>query len=174
VPQGIITTLFVIGIILLAVEIFVIPGFGVSGILGIAALITGIFLATNSLMEGLLFTLGALIVLGMIIYLSFRSPRTRRLWQKFSLSTRQTVKGGYVAPKPQYEAYLGKVGRSLTQLRPAGTADFDGVHLDVVTEGSFIGPGTEIRVIMVEGPRIVVRQEKTFEGGGARVEPGSQ
>ncbi|EGW38941.1 nfeD-like family protein [Desulfosporosinus sp. OT] len=159
VPQGIIAALFVIGIVLLAVEIFIIPGFGVSGMLGIAALITGIFLVTDSLLEGVLLTGGALVVLGIITFLSFRSPRTRRLWQKFSLSTRQTSKGGYVAPKVQYEVYLGRVGISLTQLRPAGTADFDGEHLDVVTEGGFIGPGNGIRVIAVEGNRIIVREE---------------
>lgn len=159
-PQSIVTALFVIAIILLAVEIFVIPGFGISGILGIAALITGIFLVTDSVLEGLLFTGGALIALGIIIYLSFRSPRIRRLWQKFSLSTRQTTKGGYVAPKVQYEMYLGQVGISLTQLRPAGTADFAGEHLDVVTEGGFIGPRTRIRVIAVEGTRIIVREEE--------------
>ena len=159
-PQSIVTALFVIAIILLAVEIFVIPGFGISGILGIAALITGIFLVTNSVLEGLLFTGGALIALGIIVYLSFRSPRIRRLWQKFSLSTRQTTKGGYVAPKIQYEMYLGRVGISLTQLRPAGTADFAGEHLDVVTEGGFIGPRTKIRVIAVEGTRIIVREEE--------------
>lgn len=157
-PQSIVTALFVIGIILLAVEIFVIPGFGISGILGIAALIAGIFLVTDSVVEGLLFTGGVLIALGIIIYLSFRSPRIRRLWKKFSLSTRQTTKGGYVAPKVQYEIYLGQVGISLTQLRPAGTADFAGEHLDVVTEGGFIGPGTRIKVIAVEGTRIIVRE----------------
>lgn len=159
-PQGIIAALFVIGIFLFAVEIFVIPGFGVSGILGIGALITGIFLVTDSLLEGVLFTGGALVILGIITFLSFRSPRTRRLWRKFSLSTRQTSKGGYVAPKVQYEMYLGRVGISLTQLRPAGIADFDGEHLDVVTEGGFIGPGNGIRVIAVEGNRIIVREEK--------------
>ena len=161
-PQGIIISLIVLGVFLLALEVFVIPGFGVSGILGMAALITGIFLVTDSLLEGVLYTGGALVVLGIITYLSFRSPRTRRLWQKFTLSTSQTLKGGYVAPKVQYERYLGQTGISLTQLRPAGTADFDGVHLDVVTEGGFIGPGTRIRVIAVEGTRIVVREAKTL------------
>jgi membrane-bound ClpP family serine protease len=160
VPQGVIISLIVIGVFLLALEVFVIPGFGVSGILGMAALITGIFLVTDSLLEGLLFTGGALLVMGIMIYLSFRSPRTRRLWQKFTLNTRQTSKGGYVAPKAQYETYLGRVGISLTQLRPAGTADFEGVHLDVVTEGGFIGPGVGIRVLSVEGTRIIVREEE--------------
>jgi len=162
VPQGIIISLIVLGVFLLALEVFVIPGFGVSGILGMAALIAGIFLVTNSLLDGLLYTGGVLIVLGIITYLSFRSPRTRRLWQKFSLTTRQTSKGGYVAPKVQYETYLGRSGISLTQLRPSGTADFEGDHLDVVTEGGFIGPRTEIRVIAVEGTRIIVREEKTL------------
>lgn len=158
--QGIIIALILIGIALLAVEVFVIPGFGVSGILGMAALITGIFLVTDSLLEGLIFTAGTLIVLSIIIYLSFRLPRTRRLWKKFSLSTRQTTEEGYVAPKPQYEKYLGQVGVSLTQLRPAGTGNFDDAHLDVVTEGGFIGIGTAIKIIGVEGTRIIVREEK--------------
>lgn len=158
--QGIIITLILVGIALLAVEVFVIPGFGVSGILGMAALITGIFLVADSILEGLIFTAVALTVLGFIVYLSFRLPSTRRLWKKFTLSTRQTTKEGYVAPKPQYEMYLGQVGKSLTQLRPAGKGDFDGVHLDVVTEGGYIRIGTAIRIIGVEGTRIIVREEK--------------
>ncbi len=157
--QGLISSLIVLGVFLLALELFVVPGFGVSGILGIACLITGIFLVTDSVLEGVLFTGGAGIALGIIAYWSFRSPRTRRLWQKFSLTTRQTSKGGYVAPNIQYETYLGRVGIALTLLRPAGTADFDGEHLDVVTEGRFIEPGTGIRVISVEGTRIIVREE---------------
>jgi membrane-bound ClpP family serine protease len=160
VPQGIIISMIVLGVFFLALEMFVIPGFGISGILGMGALITGIFLLTDSLLEGVLYTGGALIVLGVITYMSFRSPRTRRLWQKFSLTTRQTSKGGYVAPKIQYETYLGRVGISLTLLRPAGTANFEGEHLDVVTEGGFIGPGTGVRVISVEGSRIIVREEE--------------
>lgn len=158
--QGIIIALILIGIALLAVELFVIPGFGVSGILGIAALVTGIFLVTDSLLEGFIFTAGALIALGIIVYLSFRLPGTRRLWKRFSLSTRQTAKEGYVAPKPQYEMYLGQAGVSLTQLRPAGIGDFNGVNLDVVTEGGYIGQGKAIRIIGVEGSRIIVREEK--------------
>ena len=92
-PQGIVISLIVLGIFLLALEVFVIPGFGVSGILGMAALITGIFLVTDSFLEGVLYTGGTLIALGIITYFSFRSPRTQRLWRKFSLTTRQTTKG---------------------------------------------------------------------------------
>lgn len=157
---GIIISLFIIGVVLLAIELFVIPGFGVSGILGIASLITGIFLITDSLLEGLLYTAGTLVVLAIVVALSFRSTRLRRFWQKFSLSTRQTNQEGYVAPKPQYEGYMGREGIALTQLRPAGTGVFDGVRLDVVTEGGFIKAGASIRVISVEGTRIIVRESK--------------
>jgi membrane-bound ClpP family serine protease len=162
VPHGIIISLIVLGVFFLALEVFVIPGFGVSGILGMAALITGIFLVTDSVLEGVLFTGGALIALGIIAYLSFRSPRTRRMWRKFSLTTRQTSNGGYVGPKVQSETFIGRTGISLTQLRPAGTGNFEGEYLDVVTEGGFIGPGTGIRIIAVEGTRIIVREEKTL------------
>lgn len=158
--QGIVISLIIIGVLLISMEVFVIPGTGISGILGMVALIIGIFLITDSLLEGLIITGIALIVLGLIIYWSFRLPRTKRLWQKFSLSTRQISKEGYVAPKPQYESYLGQVGVALTQLRPAGTANFDGVQLDVVTEGGFINTGTEIKIISVEGTRIIVRAEE--------------
>ncbi|MGI6120167.1 MAG: NfeD family protein [Desulfosporosinus sp.] len=161
--QTIIILLILIGIFLLALELFVIPGFGISGILGIAALVTGIFLVTDSLLEGVFYTGGALIVLGLIAYWSYRSPRTRKLWQKFSLSTRQTSDAGYVGPKVQAEKYIGRTGISLTQLRPSGTGNFDGEYLDVVTEGGYISQGTKIKVIAVEGTRIVVREVNNKE-----------
>ena len=157
--QGLVISLIIIGVLLIAIEVFLIPGTGISGILGMTALIIGIFLVADSMLEGLLITAIVLIVLGIIIYWSFRLPRTKRLWRKFSLSTRQISKDGYVAPKPQYESYLGQVGVALTQLRPAGTANFDGVHLDVVTEGGYINSGADIKVISVEGTRIIVRAE---------------
>lgn len=160
--QSVIISMIVLGVFLLALEVFVVPGFGVSGILGMATLITGIFLVTDSVLEGVLYTIGSLIVLGIITYLSFRSPRTRRLWQRFSLRTQQTANGGYVGPKVQSETYIGRTGISLTQLRPAGTGNFNGEYLDVVTEGGYIGHGTAIKVIAVEGTRIVVREEKTL------------
>lgn len=160
ITQGIVISLIILGILLLVIEIFVIPGFGVSGILGIAALIAGIFLVTDTVQEGILFTLGLLIVLGLLAYWSYRSPRTKKFWQRLSLSTRQISSEGYVGPKVDAEKYVGRIGISITQLRPAGTGNFDGEYLDIVTEGGYIAKGTRIKVIAVEGTRIVVREEK--------------
>ena len=52
---------------------------------------------------------------------------------------------------------MGKQGRTTSVLRPAGIGDFDGVRLNVVTEGGFIEQGTRIEIVRVEGGRIVVR-----------------
>ncbi|MDQ7092381.1 NfeD family protein [Desulfosporosinus sp. PR] len=153
---GFVVILFILGIVLLFLELFV-PG-GILGFLGIVALVIGIMLSVNSLLQGLFYVCLLLIILALLIALSFRFSKTRRFWEKFALKTRQTKNEGYVAPKPSYENFLGKQGIALSQLRPAGTADFNGERLDVVTEGGFIANGSKISVVAVEGTRIVVRQ----------------
>jgi membrane-bound ClpP family serine protease len=155
-----IVMLFAVGIILMALEFFVIPGFGISGILGIAALITGIVYATHSVLEGVLITGGTLVAMALLVYLSFRSPETNLLWKKLALNAKQNNLDGYVAPKAENKQYLGQPGIALTPLRPAGTGEFCGRRLDVVTEGEFIGRGCNIEVMAVEGTRIVVREQR--------------
>lgn len=148
--------LFILGIVLLFLEIFV-PG-GILGLLGIILFSVGIFLTVDSTFQAILYTGGLLITLGLLILLSFRFPQTRKFWERFSLSARQTKGAGYVAPKPSYENFLGKEGVAQSQLRPAGIADFNGERLDVVTEGGFISQGSKIKVIAVEGTRVIVRE----------------
>jgi membrane-bound serine protease (ClpP class) len=55
-------------------------------------------------------------------------------------------------------ALMGQVGRTITQLRPAGMTDFDGHRVDTLAEGMVIEAGTLVRVIDVRGHRVVVRQ----------------
>lgn len=154
--SGLIVALFGLGIILLILEIFV-PG-GILGLAGIVALVVGILFAADSLQQGLFYVFGMLAALGLLLGLSFRFPQTRRIWQRFTLKARQSNQEGYVAPKPSRESYSGRSGLALSQLRPAGTADFDGDRLDVVTEGGFIASGAKIKVIAVEGSRVIVRE----------------
>ncbi|AHF06821.1 NfeD family protein [Desulfitobacterium metallireducens] len=154
---GFVSTLFILGIILLFLEIFI-PG-GILGGLGIVLFSIGIFLIVDSALQAILYIGGMLLALGILILLSFRFPRTRKFWKKFSLGTRQMKEAGYVAPEPSYEHFLGKRGVALSQLRPAGVAEVEGERLDVVTEGGFISQGTKIKVIEVEGTRIIVREE---------------
>ena len=53
--------------------------------------------------------------------------------------------------------YLGKIGKTVTELRPAGAAELDGERLDVVSQGGFIEAGADVEVIEVSGNRIVVK-----------------
>lgn len=153
---GLIISLFVLGIILLFLEIFI-PG-GILGIAGIVLLATGIFMTTDSILEGVGYVSLMLIALGLLLALSFKLNRTRRFWKRLSLSTRQTKNDGYVAPTQRLETFIGYQGIAISQLRPAGTADFNGERLDVVTEGGFIKQGASIKIIAVEGTRVIVRE----------------
>lgn len=153
---GFTIALFAFGIALLTLEIFV-PG-GILGLFGIIALIGGIMLTVDSFTQGVFFVGLLLFTLTGLFVLSFRLPQTRFLWDRFSLKTCQTTKDGYVTPKQNYESFLDKQGIALCQLRPAGTADFNGERLDVVTEGAFVTSGSSIKVIAVEGTRVIVRQ----------------
>ncbi len=152
---AVIIALAVTGIVLLAVEIFVIPGFGVSGILGIVALMAAILIGSDSPGEALVYTVLALAVIGGMVFLGFKNGF---LAKRLFLTARQTNKEGYVAPKPDFSQYAGRCGVALSPLRPAGTADFAGERLDVVTEGSFIRKGAAVKILAVEGARIIVRE----------------
>ncbi|EGW40022.1 NfeD family protein [Desulfosporosinus sp. OT] len=155
---GLIVALFVSGIVLLILEIFV-PG-GILGLFGIIALIAGIMQTVDTLAQGVLCVTLLLIALAGFFALCFRMIQTCRMWERITLKTCQTQKEGYVLPKKSLAIFLGKQGITLSQLRPSGTADFCGERLDVVTEGTFVTSGSRIKVIAVEGTRVIVRQVK--------------
>lgn len=153
---GLVATLFVIGILLLILEIFV-PG-GILGLFGIITLSIAIMHSVDSFALGFFLICLLLLSFAGLFALSFRLPQTRFIWDRFSLKTCQTQEEGYTAPLQSYEIFLGKHGIALCQLRPAGTADFSGERLDVVTEGVYVTTGSRVKVIAVEGTRVVVRQ----------------
>lgn len=149
--------LFVIGIVLLVIEIFV-PGFGIWAILGIICLMSGVIMAAYDASDAAL-SLGigfilAMVLAGLVIY----AFRKRGIWNKFILKDELKTELGYVS-QPVKEYLLGKTGKALTPLRPAGTAVFDGERVDVVTAGEFIRQGQQVKVVLVEGGRIVVRDQ---------------
>ncbi|NPV26854.1 MAG: nodulation protein NfeD [Firmicutes bacterium] len=149
--------LFIGGVILLLLEILVIPGVGITGLAGVVAIVASIFLAAGSATEAL-FSLGvALVGTLVVLIVGWCVMKKRNLWSRLILGTRQENAAGYVAPRRELSQYLGKTGVTLSILRPAGVAEIEGVRLDVVTEGGFIPPKTSVRVVQVEGTRVVVR-----------------
>lgn len=160
--------LFTAGFALLTIEIFVLPGFGIAGLLGITLILISFVLAMTGMksLPGIpwwsqrqysqaIYSMG-MAVAGSIalafLALKFLLPKTP-FWGKISLESAETKEKGFTVTS--FEKFLGEEGVSRTMLRPAGKAEFGEELLDVVTEGEIIPKGTKIRIIRVEGNRIV-------------------
>lgn len=148
--------LFIIGLAMLVMEMFV-PSFGILGIVGSASLIVGVVRAaysTTHVALSLGIAVACALVAIVVVALVFKE---RGIWNKFVLSDSLTKEQGYL-PIEDRDNLIGLVGKSITPLRPSGTAEFDGRRLDVVTAGNFIASGCSIRVLKTDGTRIVVEE----------------
>jgi len=158
--------LFVIGVALLLVEIFVIPGFGIFGIAGIILMIAGLFMGLisdlpmvdGSILEMAIMQLaGAFILSGIVIFILVKTMPKTKMWNKLILQRNIEAKSGYTSDK-KFGSLLKKEGEALTDLRPAGTAIINDKRYDVVTQGEYIEKGNKIKVIEIEGSKIVVKE----------------
>ncbi|MCL2496088.1 MAG: nodulation protein NfeD [Clostridiales bacterium] len=149
--------LFIVGLILIVLEIFVIPGFGITGILGILSVLASLVLASPDFTQAMLTLGGSLTAAIIIILITLRNRKTRKVWGKLILAHKLETGEGYVSHDQDLPYYMGKRGKALTMLRPAGTVDIEGRRVDVVTMGEFIEAGSAVEVILVEGMRVVVR-----------------
>ena len=163
--------LFLLGVVLLVVEIFLIPGFGVTGISGIILMIAALVLSRQEFViprvpwqwdiflrnlrnVGFGFV-GSLVLLVVLLRIFPRAPGLKRL----ILESNQDTMAGYTVQSMESSALLtGRRGKAITALRPAGKAEFEGEVLVVETDGEFIEPGSQVEVIEVSGNRIVVRR----------------
>lgn len=97
-------------------------------------------------------------VIAIIIFaLIIKKLPTSKLWSKIILTKTSSSEEGYVS-SVDYSRYLHKEGIVLTELRPSGSVKIDDDVLDVVSEGSYISKGEKIRVVKIEGMRIIVRK----------------
>ena len=151
---------FIVGVVLLLVELFVIPGFGIAGIAGIGLMLGSVFFVFRSAykFETAIFTMSSAIILAfaLAIALSYLLPKTRA-WNHLVLSAAMDSGSGFhSAPREDFQVYVGKTGVALTPLRPAGTVRVDDTRLDVVTAGDFIVRDTPVKITSVEGSKIFV------------------
>ena len=149
---------FLVGIGLLVLEAFM-PGFGLPGISGIVMEIVAIALTwvNHGPVAALGLTIIVLSLIAIAISMSLRSATKGRLSRsKIILKDRESNEAGYRSAEDM-QVFLGKEGETTTVCRPTGMAEFDGVKLNVVSEGEFIPAGTRVRIVLVEGSRIVVR-----------------
>jgi membrane-bound serine protease (ClpP class) len=145
--------LLTVALILLVAEVLVIPGFGLAGALGVASLIGGVVLAFWRL--GTFWGGGAVVASVLICAVTlWVLPRTS-FGRDLVLDQRNTQ----AAPPPELAALSGQRGTTVTALRPAGAAQIGGQRVDVVSDGEFIAAGTPVRVVEVQGSRVVVQAE---------------
>ena len=152
--------LFLIGVGLIALEIFVIPGFGIAGILGITLMLGSVFFVFDKAYEFqtavMWLSISVILSAALIILAVWLLPETQ-LFRRFALSTVMDADMGYHSSSPEnFQDYIGKSGTALTPLRPSGTARIENKRVDVVTAGDFIPQNSDIKVIEVEGSKVFV------------------
>lgn len=176
----------VLGILLLGVEIFVLPGFGLFGVLGVVALFGGLlgtFIPAGGamgnaslqadLLRGATTIMLAVITAGIGMYLIARHFERVPLLDRLVLGARpddEEEEGARVDAElmraasrtPRAELTPGDLGVATTALRPSGTAEFGDRLVDVVSDLEVIDAGTRVRVVRVDGFRVVV----TTDGEG--------
>jgi membrane-bound serine protease (ClpP class) len=152
-----------LGLIALGVEVFVLPGFGVAGFLGIGAIAAAMVLAligaaptTGDVTQALAILAASLLITAAVVYAWLRHiPSSNRFGGLF-LKQGMPQAEGYISAAMRADL-MGKDGVALTDLRPAGTATIAGERVDVVTEGEYLNQGSAVRVIRSEGYRLVVQ-----------------
>lgn len=147
----------VVGIALIICEMLL-PGFGVSGILGIIALIFAVVFRADS-PEAAIITIALMLVLILFAgFVIFRSLKKGRLARSSIVLDDSIEKDATSLSTQDIQALVGREGVCLNTLRPSGNADFDGLKLDVVSDGEFIKAGSAVRIVRVEGLRILVKE----------------
>lgn len=165
--------LFLIGVVLLFLEIFVIPGFGVTGILGIICIIAGLTLSLlpndsfdfgGVTFDSCIYALGKVFLsfIASIVLVAYLASKigTDGMFKKLALTKSQDLDEGYVSNNVSLNSYAGKVCVADTDLRPAGKVLVDGEVFDAVAENGFIVKGEEVIIRKYEMGQMYVRLNK--------------
>ena len=163
---------FIVGIILIMVEIFAIPGFGVAGVAGIIAVITGLTLSMvdNVVFEepeftgeglGLLLKSLSLVLVSTLLGLIGSLWATRKLltsttFSKLSLRSEQLTQDGFIGVDTQQQSLVGETGTAHTVLRPSGIVKIQDKLYDAKSEYGFIEKGQAVKVIRYETGQVYV------------------
>ncbi|WYV02281.1 NfeD family protein [Oceanobacillus sp. FSL H7-0719] len=148
--------LLIIGIVLIIVEFFI-PG-GIVGLLGVGAVIGSLFMSGYDIGH-MAFSISVAFIVAVVIAIVLykRIGLDKGLFRHVILKDQTLTELGYVSSANRLEL-IGLEGVAITSLRPSGIGKFDDEQLDIVSEGNFIEKGKEIKIIKVEGVRVVVRE----------------
>jgi membrane-bound serine protease (ClpP class) len=158
------------GIILIAVEVFIIPGFGVFGLLGLFTSISSLilimlnndlfdftFVVSSDVVSASLSVLISIFLLGIIILFGGIKLTDTDAFKKIALEETQDSKKGYISNNYPKEI-VGKIGKSYTILRPSGKVIIDDSIYDATSSDGFVEKNSKIKVIGNEGSALKVRK----------------
>jgi membrane-bound ClpP family serine protease len=150
---SIILVLVAIGFLMLLLEILVIPGTGVAGVLGFALMAVGVWIAYRD--QGMVaghWVLSATLAVNLVgIVVALRS----KTWKKAALTTEISGKAGQNVDS---NVQVGDRGITISRCAPVGTVEFNDQLLEVTTQSQFIEPKKEVEIIHIEGNKIIVKQ----------------
>lgn len=163
---------FVAGVILIGLELFVIPGFGVAGISGIALVVTGLTLSlvhntgfdfqqipVGNVFESLFIVIiASFLSIVLSFYITSRLFGKKTIFGELALLSTQQAGMGFVSSDIHYTEMLGKMGVAYTMLRPAGKVEIDGEVFDAVARTGYIEKGEPVIVIKYENAQLIVRK----------------
>ena len=164
--------LFIGGLALLILEIFVIPGFGVAGISGIVLMVGALVLAMifnigfdfhfapRGAVIGNFFNVLTALIIGFFIslWLSKKVFLMKTKYGVLALDTELKEADGFTSVDNQLSKLVGKEGTALTFMRPAGKVEVDGEIYDAVTDMGVVEQGTTVRVVKFENAQLVVEK----------------
>ena len=141
--------IYAIALAILVLEAFI-PSGGALAVVGSVALVVSVYygFAQHSALMGVIQSLIAVIIIPAVIYFGFK---------KMTLNRKLQSGDGYTSEKAGLAQLINKTGTAYTNLRPSGIAIIDNKKVDVVTEGEMTDKNTSVKVIKVEGNRVVVR-----------------
>jgi membrane-bound serine protease (ClpP class) len=163
--------LFGVGVVLIGIEVFIVPGFGLFGILGGIGVLGGVYMSLvggvptmpDFAQAGAILSTSILVILLTSWALLRRFPQSSRLGRSgIFLLTKGDREEGWASASRRPDL-VGREGVAMTDLRPAGTILIGEERVDAVSEAEWIEDGTDVRVVASEGYRLVVRPLRSEE-----------
>lgn len=151
--MGLVITLILVGLLLVLAEVFLIPGFGVAGVLGLLSFGGSCFYAFHELgsLAGIIVLIIDLVSVLIIVFMMLRA----KTWKRMTLSTNIDSKA---VSSVENSLNLGEKGRTLTRLAPIGSVKFENDVYEVKALEGMIDPGVDVEIVLIEDNKIYVRQ----------------
>lgn len=163
--------LFIAGLILIAIELFAIPGFGVAGVSGIILMMTSLVLSllNNDMFDfsmthtmdavKAVVTVGVPVMLLMTLLLFLgHNILNSPLFKRIALEEVQESSEGYSVEQVSLKGLIGQQGIASTVLRPSGKVEINGELYDAITDGEWISPGENIKVVSYQSSYVLVKK----------------